>query len=127
MSLTTPIEYTYQEIEGRQVLLDLLPPLNYTPATQQYKTLIFFHGGGLIGGSRKSLSNNLNLFTEENWLILSVDYHLLPEAGVKDIKNDVAALEAWLLKNHVEIGADLKRIAIAGASAGMCSLPVCRS
>lgn len=76
-----------------------------------------------MGGSRKFLANNLALFLQQNWVVLSVDYHLLPEVGVSEIQNDVLALEAWLLKHHKEIGVDLERVALAGASAGMIIPP----
>lgn len=118
MTLPAPIEYSYSEDDGRPIKLDLYQPANYNPATQKYKTLIFYHGGGLLAGSRKFLASNLLLFLEQNWVFLSVDYHLLPESGVKEIRDDAVALEAWLIKHHEEIGVDLNRVAISGASAG---------
>jgi acetyl esterase/lipase len=55
---------------------------------------------------------------QQNWLVISPDFHLLPESGLQDIRNDATAFENWLSKNHKDIGVDLDRIAIGGASSG---------
>jgi acetyl esterase/lipase len=61
----------------------------------------------------------LKLLHEQDWIIISPDYHLLPESTTDDIRSDVAALESWVLHNCKEVGIDSNRIGVIGGSAGM--------
>lgn len=121
MKTIAPIVYTYHEDESRPIKLDLHPTQKYSPATTSYKTAIVYHGGGLIGGNRRKWIPHkvVELLHEQDWIIISPDYHLLPESTISDIRSDIEALEQWLLIHHKEIGVDLNRISLVGASAGM--------
>jgi acetyl esterase/lipase len=60
----------------------------------------------------------LSSLREKNWIIISPDFHLLPESTLQDIRSDAEALENWLLKNHKETGVDLEHVAVGGCSSG---------
>lgn len=81
--------------------------------------IVYFHGGGFIGGSLKTVENPCRLLAEKSGaVVVSVDYRLAPEhpfpAGLEDAWCAVQAVyarsEAW--------GIDPKRLAVAGDSAG---------
>jgi pimeloyl-ACP methyl ester carboxylesterase len=80
--------------------------------------LVFFHGGGLVSGSRRARFPPLpvKLLLDRGWAVVVPDYRLLPEAGITDILEDMRQLESWLVESAV--GIDLGRIVIGGSSAG---------
>jgi len=119
MAQSSPKEYTYHLEDSKPILFDLYTPESYSPTTNTYKTLILYHGGGLVSANRRIIPTTVvSSIREKNWLVISPDYHLLPESGLQDIRNDAEALENWLLKCHEEIGVDLENVAIGGASSG---------
>lgn len=107
ISFTT---YTYHTDDSRPIQLDVWAPPNYSPQIASYKTIIYFHGGGLVSGYRRArfLTLALSLLNQHGWLVLTADYHLLPESEVSHIQDDVVALEEWISKHAVELGADLE-------------------
>lgn len=81
--------------------------------------VVYFHGGGFIGGSMKTVDNPCRLLAERaGAVVFNVDYRLAPEhpfpAPLDDCWDAVVAVsqqaQAW--------GVDPQRIAVAGDSAG---------
>ncbi|KAJ3127895.1 hypothetical protein HK100_009476 [Physocladia obscura] len=118
--LAAPTLLTYRIDDSRPVQLDFYAPTSYDPSANKYKTLVYFHGGGLVFGNRKSFLpvEFLSRVSSAGWIIISADYHLLPESNLDDIRADVSALQQWILKNHTTHGIDLSRVSVAGSSAG---------
>jgi acetyl esterase/lipase len=124
MALPTPTFHNYAKsrvTDEPTACLDLYLPPSHDPSKHSYKTLVFYHGGGLTTGT-KSFVPTL-LFTgllSKNYILISADYTLLPDAGStgETIRDDMHQLETWLLSNHAQFGIDTNKIAIAGASAG---------
>ncbi|KAJ3133043.1 hypothetical protein HK100_004727 [Physocladia obscura] len=120
MSTAIPTTYTYHTDDSRPVQLDFHPPTEYKPETEKYKTLIFFHGGGLVFGNRKTYPpfDIMSRIAPKGWIFISADYHLLPESSLDYIRQDIAALQEWTLKHSNELGIDTERVSVASASAG---------
>jgi len=81
--------------------------------------VVFFHGGGFIGGTLKAVENPCKALAEKaEAVVVSVDYHLAPEhpfpAGLTDCFDAVA----WVHDNAQELNIDEERMAVAGDSAG---------
>ncbi|MBY5934945.1 alpha/beta hydrolase [Tateyamaria omphalii] len=81
--------------------------------------LIFYHGGGHVGGSLTSHRDICRqLAYEVNMAVVAVDYRLAPEfkfpVGINDC---IAAFDA-IARDAVSLGFDPKRIAVGGDSAG---------
>ena len=87
----------------------------YLPAdtSKAFPVLVFFHGGGLTGGSR----GGPNL-TSEGVCLVAPSYRLNPKARCPDYINDAADAVAWTFKNIEKYGGDPNRIFISGGSAG---------
>ena len=86
-----------------------------TPATDESRALLYFHGGGYIMGS----PNFTRLLTVDlgrvmGSRVLSVDYRLAPEHPFPMGVEDCFAAYRWLL----EEGFDPRKIVVAGDSAG---------
>ena len=84
--------------------------------------LLYMHGGGYISGSTASswpkFSGLQKIAQEHDCLVVSVDYRLAPETPFPGALEDSYAALKWLHANANSLGADPKRIAIMGESAG---------
>lgn len=78
-----------------------------------FATLIWFHGGGLTGGSR-----DFPQFQGEGVALISAGYRLSPQVPCPDFIKDAAAAVAWTLKNIESYGGDPKKVFVGGHSAG---------
>lgn len=90
--------------------LDLYIPVN----VENFPTVVWFHGGGLTGGER-FIPDELK---KCGLGIVAVNYRLLPKADLKDCIDDAAASVAWTFKNIEKYGGSIKKIFVAGHSAG---------
>ncbi|KAA8912286.1 Alpha/Beta hydrolase protein [Sphaerosporella brunnea] len=109
--------YTYKT--NPEVSLDLyLPPS--TSSKGPYKTLILFHGGGLICGGRHNMipGDVAERLLHKDWAIISASYRLLPQATSLDILQDLKDLSTWLSTQGSALGLDTARLAVGGESAG---------
>ena len=86
--------------------------------------VIFFHGGGLVGGSRESYENTVGRLSQESGAIfLSVEYHLLPDADLTTAPfDDAFAVARWVLEStcHKELvgGHENSKVGVAGVEYG---------
>jgi acetyl esterase len=81
--------------------------------------IVFFHGGGFVLGSLDSHDGpcrQLAQLTEA--LVVSVDYRLAPEHPYPAAVEDARAAYRDLARRAEEFGADPRRLAVAGDSAG---------
>ncbi|HVC06967.1 MAG TPA: alpha/beta hydrolase [Solirubrobacterales bacterium] len=81
--------------------------------------LVFYHGGGWVIGDLDTHDGVCRfLSTHSGALVLSVDYRLAPEHPFPAAVEDAEAAFAWSAAHAAELGADPKRIAVGGDSAG---------
>jgi acetyl esterase/lipase len=87
----------------------------YYPTDQNdVPVVIWFHGGGIEGGS-KHIDPQLK---NSGLVIVAPNYRLLPKAKIDDILDDAAAAVAWTYKNIGKYGGSRSKIFVAGHSAG---------
>jgi acetyl esterase/lipase len=81
--------------------------------------VLYFHGGGGVMGSLETGDASARaLAAGAHALVLSVAYRLAPEAMFPAAQDDGMAAYRWLLDNAASLGADRRRIAVAGESVG---------
>jgi len=109
-----------------------IPIRIYTPSNaKKLPILMWFHGGGWVVGSPSNCDDLCRkLAHQTECIVISVDYHLAPEAQFPIAVEDCFAATLWA-KNHAsEFGGDASRIAVAGESAGgnlaACTAIKCR-
>ena len=104
---------TVTEYEQQRCKLDLVLPVGRT----NFATLVWFHGGGLTGGS-KSEGFAKQLARAFGVAVASANYRLSPQATYPAYIDDAAAAVAWVCKNIAAHGGDTQRVFVGGHSAG---------
>ena len=80
---------------------------------------LYIHGGGyVIGAADMGEIKNKALAAELGCVVVAVDYRLAPDTKFPGNVYDCYAALKWLHDHAAELGADPKRIAIGGESAG---------
>ncbi|MDQ0664660.1 acetyl esterase [Arthrobacter ulcerisalmonis] len=81
--------------------------------------VVFFHGGGWATGNIDTHDGEARMIAAEaGAIVVSVDYRLAPEHPFPAAADDAISATAWLRENAAALGADPKRVAVAGDSAG---------
>jgi acetyl esterase len=93
----------------------------YTPPDLPWPSpaLVYFHGGGWVTGSVATHDPFCRLFAQKiGARIFSVEYRLAPEHKFPAAFDDAVAAFRWIASHAEELGADPKKIGVAGDSAG---------
>ncbi len=90
--------------------LDIYYPVEATDAP----VVVWFHGGGLTGG-HKHIPDEL---CGKGYVVVGVNYRLIPKAGIEDCIDDAAAAVAWTFGNIGRYNGSAKKIFVTGHSAG---------
>jgi acetyl esterase/lipase len=82
--------------------------------------VVWIHGGGLIGGSRRDvLPRHRNAYLSLGLAVLAIDYRLAPETLLPQIVEDVQDAYEWAATTGAdELGLDPTYIALVGHSGG---------
>ncbi|GAA6064101.1 hypothetical protein JCM10212_003664 [Sporobolomyces blumeae] len=118
----------YRTVRGVDIALDYILPPSSDERSQDGKddklpVVVWFHGGGLIQGSRKSLYPHLlNAAARHHVCFISADYRLAPQTRFPGILSDLTCLFSYLLSpafaKATDDRLDLSRIVTIGNSAG---------
>lgn len=86
---------------------------------QNFPTVVWFHGGGLTGGS-KHTPIELTQDPDHPCAVIACGYRLANVYGAtgETCLDDAAAATAWVLNHIAEYGGDPKRVFVSGHSAG---------
>lgn len=79
-----------------------------------HPVVVWFHGGGLEQGN-KEIPQRLK---GKGYVVVGVNYRLLPKVTVKETLDDAAEAVAWVFKNIARYGGDTNKIVVTGHSAG---------
>ena len=81
--------------------------------------VVFFHGGGFVLGDLDSHDGQARMLAAESGaVVVSVAYRLAPEDPFPAAPDDAVSATAWLREHAADLGADPRRVAVAGDSAG---------
>lgn len=76
--------------------------------------VVWFHGGGLTGGSKEIPAKLRNC----GMVVVAVNYRLLPDVEISDCIDDAAAAVAWTFRKIEKYGGSTEKIFVSGHSAG---------
>jgi acetyl esterase/lipase len=80
--------------------------------------VFFIHGGAWRIGNRNNVNAKPGFLLDNGFLLVSIDYRMLPEADVATQAGDVEKAYAYVRANIARHGGDRDRIAVMGHSAG---------
>jgi acetyl esterase len=98
-----------------------VPVRIYTPKASDtaLPALVYFHGGAFVIGDMYLEEHRcLRLAADGGCVVVSVDYRLAPESPFPAGVEDCYCALAWVGASTKELGIDIDRIAVGGASAG---------
>lgn len=109
----------YARPQGEPLWLDIYRPKPAMPRRPS-PVLIVVHGGGFVGGSRRTGAANMRGYARSGWTVISIDYRLArPGRPTWDLAlGDVRCALAWTAAHAAALGIDLDRLTLSGASAG---------
>ena len=84
------------------------------PKSKGFATVVWFHGGGLTGGSR-GIPDGLK---NKGIAVVAAGYRLNPDVKSPTYIEDAAVAVAWTIKNIGKYGGDPTKIFVSGHSAG---------
>jgi acetyl esterase len=98
-----------------------IPARHYRPPMggSQAPLLVFYHGGGWVFGDLDSHDSACRLICRDAGVhVLAIDYRLAPEHPAPAAADDAYAAYRWAREHAVDLGADPRRVAVGGDSAG---------
>jgi len=101
----------------------VIPARHYRPAAggAPAPLVVFYHGGGFVFGDLQTHDAACRLICRDAGVhVLAVDYRLAPEHKAPAAVDDAYAAYRWAREHAGELGADPRRVAVAGDSAGGC-------
>lgn len=104
----------YRKTEDCSIRMDIYYQVPSAPV------IVYFHGGGLIFGTRREFTDEQALYFKElGYNIISVDYRLAPETKLMDIVEDVESSIHWI-RTKIEESYDIntQQMILMGRSAG---------
>jgi len=111
----TGIDYQVTKADSR-TLLDLYVPDDASPETP---VVVWFHGGGITGGSKEGDPGLIcRRLSECGIASISANYRMYPDAKYPDFIEDAAAAVAWCKTNITQYTGGTGRIFVGGESAG---------
>ncbi len=109
--MPTLLDVPYVQPENDAQKLDM-----HLPESEGFDTVLWFHGGGIESGSRKSSEIPLGL-VKKGCAVVSAEYRMYPNAKYPEFIEDAASAVAFTLKKVKELGGN-GRLFVGGSSAG---------
>lgn len=112
-SKTQHLDIEYAKVGDRSLQLDIYLPHNLDKPAP---LVIWIHGGGWVGGSRKRCP--MKWLTTQGYVVASISYRFSQEAKYPAQIHDCKAALRWLKANANKYNINPNKIAVSGGSAG---------
>ncbi|MFK7852003.1 MAG: alpha/beta hydrolase [Akkermansiaceae bacterium] len=109
----------YKEVDGQKLNIHLVKPDNWKKDDKR-PAIIWFHGGGWVGGPVKQFEDHSKHFAKLGVVSAMVQYRLIKKVPGPPVFpcRDAKSAMRWVRSNATNLGIDPKRIAAGGGSAG---------
>ena len=85
----------------------------------QFPIVVFFHGGGWIGGDADTCASLCQVLADvANVVVVAPNYRLAPESGISAPFEDACRAFDWAVSNAADIDGDAEVVAVAGEGTG---------
>lgn len=105
----------YNTANNTPLKLDLYLNLKRSAATP---TLIFFHWGGWVAGSKEDMILSFLPYIEKGWNVVNVEYRLASNSPAPGAVEDCRCSLKWVIQNAKELKIETSRIVLVGSSVG---------
>jgi acetyl esterase/lipase len=121
-SAPPPVDEThdvaYTDLTNPPLRLDVYRP-KAAPTAAPLPAVVVIHGGGWNGGAKGEFRGQSRRLTAAGFVIFDIDYRLAgPELRFPTPVADVKCAIGWIKRNAASYGADPRRLALLGRSAG---------
>ena len=106
---------TYLTATGYESKLDVYKRRD---ATAVQPTLLFYHGGGWIGGTKEASFMSIMPWIEMGWNVVNVEYRMARVALAPAAVEDALCALRFAVAQAKTYGIDTNRIVVSGESAG---------
>jgi acetyl esterase/lipase len=106
---------TYLTATGFEAKLDVY---RRRDATTPQPTLVFYHGGGWIGGTKEASFMSVMPWLEMGWNVVNVEYRMARVAPAPAAVEDALCALRFVVAQAKTHGIDTARIVVSGESAG---------
>ena len=106
---------TYLTATGYESKLDVY---RRRDATTPQPTLIFFHGGGWIAGTKEAALMSIMPWIEMGWNVVNVEYRMARVAPAPAAVEDALCALRFVVAQAKTYGVDVNRLVVSGESAG---------
>ena len=106
---------TYLKANNAELKLDVYAPRN---ATQPVPTLIYFHGGGWVQGTKDGSLLRLLTYVKMGWGVVTVQYRLADISPAPAAVEDCLCALRWVIRNAEQYSFDVNKLVVTGESAG---------
>ncbi len=89
----------------------------YLPEKEEFKVLIYFHGGGLENGDKTNMKQIAEELASKGISVVTPNYRLYPSAVFPQFIEDAAEAVAYVIKNMEKYG-NAEGFYVGGSSAG---------
>ena len=92
----------------------------YYPEQKAFKTIIYFHGGGIVSGSKDDdlCVDLMKHLVNKGFMMVNVNYSLYPNTKFPQFLKECAQSVKYVFEHADELGVDRDKIYISGQSAG---------
>lgn len=80
--------------------------------------ILWAHGGAYVGGDKTDIKYYATALAAQGYVVVSMNYNLAPEGKYPEPLHQVADVCKWLVSVREEYSIDMKRLFLAGDSAG---------
>lgn len=114
-----PLKIRYKKVDSTELYLYVFYPRDYQ-CSKKYPAIVFFFGGGWIGGSVAQFREQAKYFSGRGMIAMTAEYRVksrnytTPFDAVRDAKSAIR----FMRENAKIIGVDVHRIVASGGSAG---------
>jgi acetyl esterase/lipase len=121
---TQILELPFKVTKDKQTIFaDVHIPSSASTSKQPLPVLVWWHGGGLLQGTRKGTAPHLqNAPEKHNIIVVSADYRLAPQVRMPEILSDAGDVLEWIqskeFSEKTNNKADQNKVFVSGSSAG---------
>lgn len=108
-------ERRYRELGKRELHLDVFKAVSKAASNPG---IVLIHGGGWRSGNKSHFYPLANLLAQKGYVVILPEYRLSAEAPYPAGLEDINQAIAWAKAHAKELGLDVGRLAIGGASSG---------